>query len=261
MYRTDYHIHTVFSDGRAEPGEYIDAARALGLNEIGFSEHLTLTRERQKWSIDPARLSEYFDCIESLKSLAGDIAIRIGIEADFLPGREEDIMVYLDSFPFDYVIGSVHYMGDVTVDLGPEFYENRNVDLIFEQYFSLVAEAAATGLFDIIGHPDLVRIYGYNYSGNPEPLYRNLAKALKKYDVAFEINTNGRNKPLGDFYPDRRYLGVFAAEGVPLCINSDAHMPSRIGQHFEEASLLALQSGFREMAIFEKRVRRMMPFA
>jgi histidinol-phosphatase (PHP family) len=259
MYITDYHIHTDFSDGRSAPEDFAAAAIKAGLDEIGFSDHLTLTGENQKWSIDPGRLPEYFNRIHDLGRNTQHIKILAGIEADYLPGKENEIQGILTSYPFDYVLGSVHYMGTETVDLGREFYEGKNIDRLFENYFQLVAAAAASGLFDIIAHPDLIRIYGYRYSKDPVPLYRNLAKTFRSHDVAFEINTNGRNKPLGDFYPDRRFLHLFAEEGVPLCINSDAHMPSRVGQHFSEARQLALDAGFTETALFSNRKRTMIP--
>lgn len=258
-YITDYHIHTHFSDGKAAPEDFIAAAIEKGLSELGFSEHLTLTDEREKWSIDINRLPEYTGKIRDLSRKNGIIAIRTGIEADFLPGKEQEILYYLEKFPFDYVIGSVHYLGDHTVDLGREFYEGRDINKIFEDYFDTVGMAAATGLFDIIAHPDLVRIFGHQYSGDPEPIYRKLAGTLKRHDVAFEINTNGMNKPLKNFYPDPGYLHIFAEEGVPICINSDAHMPERVAQHFNEAYRLAAAAGFTEKAIFRNRERYMIP--
>ena len=160
----------------------------------------------------------------------------------------------------DYIIGSVHYLGEKTVDVGPEFYEGKNIDRLFESYFDSVIVASASGLFDIMGHCDLIRIYGYKSSSDLEPLYRNLAKTMKTHNVAFEVNTNGRNRPLADFYPDRRFLHIFREENVPVCVNSDAHMPSRVGQYFDEAYELLRYIGFTEMAVFDKRVRHMIPF-
>lgn len=259
MYRTDYHIHTTYSDGKATPEEYIDAARTKGLSEIGFSEHLTLTGEEQAWSIDPLRLPEYLEEIKSLARRTKDIRVLAGIEVDYLRGKESEIMHYLEKYPFDYVIGSVHYMGTESVDLGRGFYEGKELGPLFEEYFNLVGEAASTGMFDIMAHPDLVRIFGHQYPGDPSHLYRALAEKLKRHDVAFEINTNGMNKPLADFYPDRRFLHIFAEAGVPLCINSDAHMPSRVAQHFEEAYRIATEAGFKELAAFSGRDRYMIP--
>lgn len=259
MYRADYHIHTTFSDGKAMPADYITSARAKGLKEIGFSEHLTLTEEPQGWSIEPKKLPEYFNHLDLLKRKTGDIRILTGIEVDWIEGKESEILKYIEQFPFDYVIGSVHYMGKESVDLGREFYTGKEMDRLFREYFEIVAVAASSGLFDIIAHPDLIRIYGHRHPGNPTLLYRKLARELKSHDVAFEINTNGMNKPVSNFYPDPEFLHVFAEEGVPLCINSDAHMPERVAQHFDRAYQAAWDAGFKEVALFNKRDRFMIP--
>jgi histidinol-phosphatase (PHP family) len=260
IYRTDYHMHSTYSDGRSVPEDYISSALMAGLNEIGFSEHLTLFKDLEDWNMNPVNISPYINHIQSLQQTSKDLKVRIGLEVDYFAGKEKEIKSFLDAFPLDYIIGSVHYLGEKTVDIGPEFYEGKSIDRLFDAYFQSVIEAINSRLFDIIGHCDLIRIYGYKTSTNLEPLYRKLAKAMKKSDVAFEVNTNGRNRPLADFYPDRKYLHIFREENVPVCVNSDAHMPSRVGQYFDEAYELLRYTGFTEMAVFEKRIRRMVAF-
>ena len=260
IYKTDYHTHTTFSDGRSLPEEYVTAALAAGLSEIGFSEHLTLFKDQQDWNMDPVNIDQYITYIENLRKKTKNIKIKTGLEVDFFAGREKEIQAFLSTLPLDYIIGSVHYLGEKTVDMGPEFYEGKNIDVLFESYFDSVCTAVASGIFDIIGHCDLIRIFGYKTSGNLEPLYRKLAGTMKLHNVAFEINTNGRNRPLADFYPDRRFLHIFREENIPVCVNSDAHMPSRVGQYFEEVYELLRYVGFSEMAIFDKRVRSMISF-
>ncbi|MDT8400549.1 MAG: histidinol-phosphatase [Bacteroidales bacterium] len=261
IYKTDYHIHTLYSDGKAWPEEYISKAVEAGISEIGFSDHLTLTDEQQDWSIKLSLLDEYIKRIINLRENKNGLIIRLGLEVDYLPGKEEEISRYIDGLPLDYVIGSVHYMGDSSVDLGPEYYENKDIDMIFEKYFRLVAQAASSGLFDFMAHPDLVRIFRYYPSYNAEPIYRELAGQLKKAGVAFEINTNGMNKPLRDFYPDRRYLHIFREEGVPVLVNSDAHSPARLGQYFDAAYRLLQKTGFTEMVTYRERKIEMKTFA
>ncbi|MCX6325620.1 MAG: histidinol-phosphatase [Bacteroidia bacterium] len=260
VYRTDYHIHSIYSDGRSSPEDYIAPAIAAGMSEIGFSEHLTLFKEPEDWNMNPVNISPYIKHIEILQNHIKNIKIRTGLEVDFFAGKEEDIHDFLYSLSLDYIIGSVHYLGEKTVDNGPEFYEGKSIDRLFESYFDSVCAAAASGLFDIIGHCDLIRIYGFKPSSDQEPLYRKLAKTMKTHNVAFEINTNGRNRPLADFYPDRKFLHIFREENVPVCVNSDAHMPSRVGQYFDEAYELLRYVGFTEMAVFDKRERKMVPF-
>jgi histidinol-phosphatase (PHP family) len=260
IYRTDYHMHSTFSDGRSAPEDYVVPAIAAGISEIGFSEHLTLFKDLEDWNMNPVNISPYINNIQDLRNRNSNIKIKTGLEVDFFAGKEDEIRNFLSQLPLDYIIGSVHYLGEKTVDVGPEFYEGKSIDKLFESYFDSVCAAVESELFDIIGHCDLIRIYGYKPSIEMEPLYRKLAKAMKKHNVTFEVNTNGRNRPLADFYPDRRYLKVFREENIPVCVNSDAHMPSRVGQYFDEAYELLRYAGFTEMAVFDKRVRRMVSF-
>ena len=261
IYKTDYHVHTIFSDGRSAPEDYIAPAVAAGLKEIGFSEHLTLFYDEEEWTMGASGVEKYINHLTRLRDNCSDIKVRIGFEFDFFPGKEKEIGEYLSSLKdIDYIIGSVHYMGDKTVDIGPDFYEGKDFGKLFEEYFEIVIAAISSELFDIIGHCDLIRIFGYRPSFNPEPLYRKLASSMRKHNVTFEINTNGRNRPLADFYPDRRFLHIFHSENIPVCVNSDAHMPGRIGQYFDEAYDLLRYAGFSEMATFENRERKMIPF-
>lgn len=260
IYKTDYHIHSSFSDGKSAPGEYIAAALEAGFNEIGFSDHFNLLRQEHEPTMGQLEAIKYLDHINKLKSSVGDINVRTGIEVDYFPGKEDEIRTILSEIDVDYVIGSVHYLDGGGVDESPDYYRGRERDRLFKAYFDVIASAASSGLFDFIAHLDLIRIYGCLATDDEEPLYRNLAKILKENDVAFEVNTNGRNKPLGDFYPDRRFLHIFREENVPVCVNSDAHMPSRVGQYFEEAYHLVKLAGYNEMAVFEKRKRRLIPF-
>ena len=257
---TDYHMHSNYSDGRSAPEDYIPSAITAGLSEIGFSEHLTLFKDLEDWNMNPVNLSPYINHLEKLRENLKGIKLKIGLEVDFFAGKEKEISDYLRLLPLDYIIGSVHYLGEKTVDIGPEFYEGKSIDRLFESYFDSVIAAVESDIFDIIGHCDLIRIYGYKPSANPGPLYRKLARSMKSHNVAFEVNTNGRNRPIADFYPDRRFLHIFREENVPVCVNSDAHMPSRIGQYFDEAYELLRYIGFTEMAVFDKRVRRMVSF-
>jgi histidinol-phosphatase (PHP family) len=259
IYKTDYHIHTTFSDGKADPEEYVAQAISSGLKEIGFSEHLNLFVENQKWCMDPGMAGKYISHIRRLKKKTPDIKIKTGLEVDYISGKEEEIYKFIRKLDLDYVIGSVHYLGEKTFDSGTDFYEDGDIDEIYDSYFSIVNEAVESGLFDIIGHCDLVRIYNFKPTQSPKHFYRKLAKNMKIHDVAFEVNTNGRNRPLGDFYPDRRFLKVFREENVPVCVNSDAHFPARTGQFFDEAYSLLKEAGFKEMAAFNKRERFLIP--
>lgn len=258
-YRTDYHVHTTFSDGKAAPDDYIVPAINAGIREIGFSEHFSIDPE-ETWYMNQESISSYIEYIENLRKKTDSIIIRAGLEIDFIPGKEKEAGDFLKNINLDYRIGSVHNLGARSVDHGPELYEGNNIDSLYESYFALVINAVSSGLFDIIGHCDLIRIFNFKPVKDPEYLYIKLARVLKKNDVAFELNTNGRNRPLADFYPDRRFLHIFREENVPVCVNSDAHLPSGVGQYFDEAYSLLKSVGYTEMAVFKSRKRHMVPF-
>ena len=250
-------MHSTFSDGKALPDDYVPFALNAGLSEIGFSEHLNLFSDDQFYCMDPQQVNEFLTYIDTLNQATENLIIRKGLEIDFVPGEEKKITGFIDNLDLDYRIGSVHYMGDKSVDLGPEFYQGKNVDRVFQIYFEEVICAVESEIFDIIGHCDLVRIFGHKPTSSPEKLYSKLAETMAKHDVVFEVNTNGRNRPLGDFYPDRRFLHVFSENKVKVCVNSDAHLPHRTGQYFDEAYELLRSAGYTEMASFEKRNRKM----
>src|SRR5512133_2769056 len=158
IYRTDYHMHSVYSDGRSVPEDYIGPAITAGLSEIGFSEHLTLFHDPEDWNMKFVNIDPYIKHIEKLREETSGLKIRTGFEVDFFPGREEEIRNFLKPLPLDYIIGSVHYMGEKTVDHGPDFYEGKSIDKLFETYFDMVIYAVSSDIFDIIGNCDLIRI-------------------------------------------------------------------------------------------------------
>ncbi len=260
IYRTDYHTHTKYSDGHGLPEEYIPFAIKENISELGFSDHLTLTDKQQDWSIRPDRLHQYTEEVIRLAAKQSGLSIKLGLEVDYLPGKEEEINKIICSYPFDFIIGSVHYMGEKAIDQRPEFYKEKNLENLYNDYFSLVARAAASGLFDIMGHLDLVRIFGFFPESDIKHLYRDLAQAIKKHNVSIELNTNGMNKPLRNFYPNPEYIHIFKEEDVSICVNSDSHFPSDIGQHFDEAYATILRSGYKEMVTFNKRKRELRSF-
>ena len=120
---------------------------AAGLSEIGFSEHLTLFKDPEDWNMNPVNISSYISHLRSFRKTPKSIKIKIGLEVDFFEGKEEEIKSFLNPLPLDYIIGSVHYLGEKTVDIGPEFYEGKSIDRLFEAYFDSVVTAVASGTF------------------------------------------------------------------------------------------------------------------
>ncbi|HED24230.1 MAG TPA: histidinol-phosphatase HisJ family protein [Firmicutes bacterium] len=261
----DYHLHTSRCGHAAGlPEEYLFRAEALNLQEIGFSDHFPLGllgfRPKAKVTMEPEELEDYFRDIERLKVQSGALKIKLGIEIDYFPEAEERISGILEEYAFDYVIGSIHFLDgwDFTHPVYAENYQNRDIDRLYAEYFALIERACRSRLFDIIGHIDAIKKFGYRPDADLKPLWQKTARVLKETGTCIELNTAGRDAPVGEFYPHRALLEACRAENVPLTTGSDAHGPEQVGRYFPEAKLLLAEIGYRELAVFTNRVRSSM---
>ncbi len=255
----DYHIHTArCGHARGDMRDYVKRARELSLTEIGFADHLPLlTGHDPTLTMSIGELPAYIEAVESLKREFPDIAIKTGIEADYLPGMEEETGRLLGSYDFDYVIGSIHFIDGWGFDDSRyiEGYKQRDIYEVYATYFKLVADAAATGLFDIIGHLDLIKKYNFKPEKDITPLIAGAVSAIQKAGAAIEINTAGLRKPVGEIYPGDAVLALCFKEGVPVTLGSDAHSPEEVGMDFKAGRAAAKRAGYERLAVFTARKR------
>ena len=255
----DYHNHTILC-GHAigEPFEYVDKALELGLKEIGFSDHAPLvSHEDPSVTMSFEQLPRYHQMLEELQKryADADIAVKIGIEADFIPGYEEKTRAIVEGYPYDFVIGSVHFIGDFPFD-NPKHKDRLKTDdinQVFRDYNALLRQSAKTGMFDIIAHIDLVKKFGDKPTEDLSDDIRETAKVFKEAGVVIEINSSGLRKPVQEIYPSLSVLKIFAEEEVPITFGSDSHMPNEVGADFDKAYDLATQAGYSEYIAFTKR--------
>lgn len=260
----DYHIHTRrCGHATGAPGAYVAAARAAGLREIGFADHIPLywlpEAERDPGlAMREEELAEYVAEVARLREENPDLTIRLGIEADFVPGQTEKLAAALLKFPFDYVIGAVHYIDGWGFDHPDKLagYGVRDIRAIYNDYFGLLQEAARSGLFDILAHPDLVKKFGYRPEGDLRPWYEETAAVFAACGVCVEVNTAGLRAPAGEIYPALDFLKACREHNVPATAGSDAHAPAQVGYAWEQALEWLQAAGYREAAVFEKRRRR-----
>lgn len=263
----DYHTHTVRCGHAVGTMEaYVEAALAAGLTEIGFSDHIPMywlpEDQRDPGTAMPMeQLEEYVADVLRLREQYRDISIRLGIEADFIPGREEDLRRILERYEWDYVIGSVHFIGDWNFDDPSKVnrYAEWDISDLYARFFTLERMAAESGLFDMMAHIDLIKKFGHRPSNDLSRLYADVAESMAKAGVAIELSTAGWRKPVGEAYPNPSLLAECCRRGVPLVISSDAHSPEEVAWHFGEAKALALATGFTQIARFERRKRRLEP--
>jgi histidinol-phosphatase (PHP family) len=186
---------------------------------------------------------------------SGRLSVKIGIEADFIPGYEEKTHALLAQYPYDYVYGSVHFIEDWAFDSPDERdrWNDADVNQIYHHYYELLQKAAQSGLFDIMSHVDLVKKFGYLATEDMSDEIRKTAVIFKKYGVAIEINTSGLRKEINEIYPSLDALRIYARENVDITFGSDAHLNTDVGRDFDLARDLALSAGYRDYVLFKKR--------
>jgi histidinol-phosphatase (PHP family) len=271
---TDYHVHLRPDDLAASPAEYFteanaqryrEQARERGISELGVSEHVyRFTDSLQIWRhpfwVENARddLGEYTRFVREQTDL------RLGIEADFVPGREDRTASLLESHDFDYVLGSVHFLGDEALDMDEYgvWRSGRSAETIWRSYFQTLAHAASSGLFDVLAHPDLVKVWGGARplpAGDLRRYYEPAVEAIAEAGVAVEVSTAGLRKPVGELYPTEPFLRMCLDAGAPVTLSSDAHRPQDVGAGYERALELFDRLGVSELCVFDRRARRLEP--
>lgn len=257
----DYHTHTpLCRHATGEPEEYVEAAIAAGLTEYGISDHAPCRPEPfDDWRMLESELPEYFGWIDRAKQVARDrVEIRAGLECDWIKGCEGFITELAEKYDWDYLIGSVHYLGDWDFD-NPKWlgkWATTDVEAVWTEYWKTYAEMAESGLFDILGHPDLVKKFSYAPKGDLDRFYDPVIEAIAANGSVIELNTAGWYKPCAETYPAPRFLELAANAGIGLVISSDAHAPNEVARDFPQARALAKAAGYTETQLFARRKRK-----
>ena len=259
MILPDYHIHTPFcghASGNME--DYVATARKLGMPEMGFADHLPLFHiDDRTLAMSHEDLPRYVDRVKALREANPGFTIRLGIEADYIARYLEDVARDLALYPFDYVYGSVHFIGDWGIDQSRfKFeFERRDIDEVYRLYFEHVMAAARTGLFDVMTHLDVVKKYGHRPAADISNLYHEVGETLSKSNVAIELNSSGLRKPVAEIYPSLELLKIMRSHGVPITFGSDAHKPSQVGKDFDKLRGHARAAGYKDYVGFQGRER------
>lgn len=252
----DYHIHTRFSDGKKNLSDYVNEAMKRKIDEIGFSDHILYRKE--PWSMDLADLPIYMNRIHALKK-ASKISIKGGLEVDFVPFRMDTLMRVINKFDFDYLVGSVHFIGDWLIDDEKQINEwrRKDIDQVYQQYFALVQNMAKSGLFDIAGHLDLVKKFGFRPKKDITDLLHETVEIIRKSKMCMEINTGGlRRAHCHEVYPSEKLIKMCFDNGLPITLGSDAHSPKEVGANFDIAANLLRKIGYVEIVRFTGRNRK-----
>jgi histidinol-phosphatase (PHP family) len=261
----DYHMHTPLCRHAAgEPVEYAKQAVAIGLTEIGFSDHSPMRRDNfDNWRMNFSQLDEYVAKVRLAQREFPQLTIRLALEVDYLPGHEDWVRELAARHPWDYFIGSVHYVSDSWAIDDPQKlseWKHRDSFEVWSAYFERLTMAAESKLFEIIGHADLPKKFGHRPTRDCTPLYEKFLAAAKKSGCAVELNTAGLRKDCREIYPSRQILKLAFQNGVPITFGSDAHDPAEVGMNFAEAVQLAHSVGYRERRCFVQRKHQSVKF-
>ena len=254
----DYQVHSYRShDGQASIEEQCLRAVELGLDEIGFSEHKDFNPE------DP--VVGHFDYDRYAEEIAaarerfhGALTIRMGVEIDYQDWFEDEISGFLEQHPFDFVIGSVHYIDRLTV-MSPEYLQGRSIETAYSDYFLGVMASVKSGLIDIVGHLEYAKRRGvpalgpFDASPYREHVSEIYAEMISR-GVALEINSAGLRQGTGGPYPCREHVELYRAVGGRLLtFGSDAHHPDDLASDYPEVLAMAEAAGFDVMTVWENR--------
>ncbi|HEY5194728.1 MAG TPA: histidinol-phosphatase HisJ family protein [Solirubrobacteraceae bacterium] len=271
---TDYHLHLRPDELGATPAEfftqtnvqrYRDMASERDISELGVSEHIY--RFKQALDIWQHPLWREFardDIDEYISFVREETDLRLGIEADFIPAAEDRIANLLEAHDFDYVVGSVHFLRDHALDMDDYsvWGTGRSAEDIWRAYFLALGEAARSGLFDILAHPDLVKVWGRDRplpEGDLRRYYELAMDGIAESGVAIEVSTAGLRKRAQEIYPAPALLAMCVEAGVPVALSSDAHRPEDVGADYDRALELLESAGVTELCVFERRERRLEP--
>lgn len=255
----DYHTHTErCGHAQGAAAAYVKAARETGLLALGVADHIPLLPVPDaELSMPASDLGAYVDEVEALKAAYPGFVL-LGIEADYRPGTVDQVAAMLAAHPFDFVIGSVHFLGEWGFDDPRQVdeYSDRDIDDAWVEYLELVGDAAESGLFTILGHVDLLKKFGYRPTRSLDREIERLVERIRGSGTVVEINTAGLRKPVGEMYPSLRIVRMLREAGVHVTFGSDAHRPSEVGSDFVRAEELARSAGHTHFAVLEPSERR-----
>lgn len=282
---SDYHIHLAPHRPMPEPvhftadlvERYVEVAAARGISEIAITEHVYRCKEALPilgdfWD-DPTipaaiagysagfvkaecnfRLDNYVTAVQTAKDRG--LPVKMGMEVDFFPESIEGIMDLIDGYPFDVLIGSVHWVGGWAVDSAEtqSEFDRRGLQAAYRQYAGVVEQMAELGTLDVIGHVDVPKRYGRALAAADGAIFQPVVEAAARTGMAVEINSKGWKKPIGEAYPSEWLLARFHAAGVPITLSSDAHYPSEAGWGIDQGAALARQVGYATHRRYDQRV-------
>lgn len=258
--RIDLHNHTILCNHATNSvDEYVQRAIELGIDEYGFADHAPMNYD-PKYRMDISQKQQYEKWVLDAKEKYKDkIKILLGYEVDYLDGYILDEII---KSKVDYLIGSVHFLRNKSDMWGfdnPEFigvYKSKDIDSIWIEYFDAIKSMAKTGLFDIVGHFDLIKVFKFLPKKDIRVIAKDALLEIKKSNMVLEINPAGLRKPINETYPSKQLLELAFEMQIDITFGSDAHSTDQVGFMYDKALLLATEVGYKKCISFENRDKK-----
>jgi len=289
---SDYHLHLHPHEPTPDgppPGEYpvsyleryFEAAAARGVTELAFTEHLArcvesadllgpfweeeddpelVAQTRERATIDRnLSLERYVDVV--LRAKERGLPVLLGLEVDFFPQSIDAVVEFLAPYPWDLLVGSIHFVRGWLYDrpFSREEMERRGVRRAYEQYFELQTLLAASGSVDVLAHPDRIKLHGLRPPEEPLDLYAALVAAAVGTDTAVELSSAGLRKPCAEVYPAPTLLRMSREAGLVITLASDSHSADGAAWGHREVLAAARAAGYTHRAVFSARKRTLVP--
>ncbi len=282
----DYHVHLWrHGPGRSlqatveQLADYCAHAAGLGVAELAVTEHTSRFVQFDEllngwWDADPspglrsgmakrwaaeqgADLDQYVET--ALAAKAAGLPVVVGLEVDYFPGRMDDVAALLRGYPFDVLLGSVHWIGAwmfnaLSSAASQQEWNSRSVEDVWDAYTRSVEELAATRTVDVLAHPDVVKVAG-RWPATPGEFYDRIAEAAQACGLAAELNSSGWGRPCAEAYPAPALLSRFRQLGIPITTASDGHHLGDVSWRVADLAAMAREAGYAEVSTFRARTR------
>ena len=258
--KVDLHNHTpLCNHAEGTMDDFAQKAIEKNIDIYGFTDHAPMNFD-EKYRMNFGQMKSYEEeALHVKKKYKDKIEILLGYEVDYLDGYIDTRVI---NAKVDYLIGSVHFLNKWGFD-NPEFisvYKSKNIDKIWEDYFSAVQDMAKSNLFEIVGHIDLIKLFKYLPKKDIKLLAKEAVKEIKKAGMVVELNSAGYRKPIQEPYPSVDIMELLAEFDIPITFCSDAHRPEEVGYKIEQIMIYAKSFGYKKCAVFRDKEMELVNF-
>ena len=263
--KIDYHVHTpLCNHAGGVMTSFVRQAVDIGFREICFLDHLTFRDADPGLTMAPEEVPLYFHAVQRLKyQYRSTIKVKAGLEVDFDPVYADRMQKIIETFSFDVIGCSVHYLGDFDIVTSGSAWRNGegDTDTVYGRYFDQLEKVLDYPFFDMLCHFDLVKKFNRKPTGAFDTRWHTVLQKVKDKGITLEINTSGFEHPVKEPYPSPDILKQCRRLDIPVTVGSDSHAPKHIGRHYGRAKAMLVDAGYKTLNTFTHRKAEPIPIS